>query len=545
MTTDDSHQIEDEFIKAKNNWELEKLYVDLASAKGKALTPIEKKFLRGLLCGCSPAEIAKIVYQSGSSSTVRVYLSNGLYKYIEEMLSNQVGYSVKVKNWSRVTHLLEKAGYKKGWFKIQPVVNPLKINTERENDSLENGAEAINVSIFHGRTQELAQVRQWIVQERCRLVVILGMGGIGKTAFSAKLAETIKDEFEYVIWRSLRFAPPLEVLLHQLIQLLSPTLNTTSLQTVESRIVQLIECLRTRQCLIVLDHVDSIFANGDRYETQEYAPMPNNSQGIKNGYAGLISQIRYRPGYEGYGELIRRLGDWQHQSCVVLTAREKPPEIAALEGETLPIRSLKLTGLDQEASIAILRAKGLDNQTPQKECEILFKRYASNPLFIKLVATTIQELFGGNISELIAQGTWVFGDIRAMLDQHFHRLSDIEKYVMYWLALNPDLVSLRKLQTDITIPGVSPQMSPRLILEAIELLHRRSLIEKATPTTSIEKQAIGFSLIPVLKEYLIEQLIEKNFKLSQQTDSYLFINHTNFAVQLKNYMRENQLNTQM
>ncbi|NWF58590.1 MAG: hypothetical protein HXY43_04575 [Fischerella sp.] len=104
MTVFDSNKIEEEFIEAKNNWELEKLYVDLASAKGKALTPLEKKFLRGLLCGFSPSEIANTVYKSRSSSTVRVYLSNGLYKYIEEMLSKQAEYSVKVKSWSRVTH---------------------------------------------------------------------------------------------------------------------------------------------------------------------------------------------------------------------------------------------------------------------------------------------------------------------------------------------------------------------------------------------------------------------------------------------------------
>lgn len=80
--------------------------------------------MRGLLCGFSPAEIANTVYQSRSSSTVRVYLSNGLYKYIEEMLTNQAGHFIKVKNWSRVTQLLEKAGYKKhGFHRVLLVVN--------------------------------------------------------------------------------------------------------------------------------------------------------------------------------------------------------------------------------------------------------------------------------------------------------------------------------------------------------------------------------------------------------------------------------------
>jgi hypothetical protein len=198
MTTFDPHQIE-EFIEATNNWELEKLYIDLASTKGKALTPVEKKFLRGLLCGCSPAEIATVVYQSRSSSTVRVYLSNGLYKYIEEMLSNQAGYLIKVKNWSRVTYLLEKAGYKKDRLQLQPVNSSKQIPQEpqvnlikiKSTPIIDWGA-AIDVSNFQGRTTELTKIQQWILQDHCRLVLLVGMAGIGKTAFSVKLAQEMQ-----------------------------------------------------------------------------------------------------------------------------------------------------------------------------------------------------------------------------------------------------------------------------------------------------------------------------------------------------------------
>ncbi|NJR76083.1 MAG: NB-ARC domain-containing protein, partial [Scytonema sp. CRU_2_7] len=498
---------------------------------------VEKKFLRGLLCGCSPAEIAKVVYQSGSSSTVRVYLSNGLYKYIEEMLSNQVGDSVKVKTWSRVTHLLEKAGYKKGWFHLQPVTSPIRVNKDMElATQIQNKSESINTSVFHGRRKELAQVQAWIVQERCRVVVILGMGGIGKTAFSVQISEEIKDQFEYVIWRSLRFAPPLELLLDQLIQLVSPASHTNIAETLESRISQLIDCLRSSRCLIVLDHVDSILGCGDSDELQEYPTLTTDSMGIKNSPTQLITPIRYRQGYEGYGELIRRLGDLPHQSCVVFTSREKPQEIAVLEGEELPVRSVKLSGLNPEASILILKAKGLTNKSSQEECKVLIERYAGNPLFLKFVTTTIQELFGGNIAEFIEQGTIVFGDIRAIFDQQFNRLSQLEKHLLYWLSLHPNFISVRDLQRNIILPGLSLQMSRRLILEAMEFLQRRSLIER---------QASRFSLTPVLIEYIVERLIEENFQLSKDKDGYLFMSHTIFAEHIKNYIRDNGLNAEI
>jgi hypothetical protein len=563
MATLNSNQLENEFIEAKNNWELEKLYVDLASAKGKALTLVEKKFLRGLLCGCSPAEIANIVYQSRSSSTVRVYLSNGVYKYIEKMLSTQSGYSVKVKNWSRVTHLLEKAGYKKGWLQVQPAITSIKNHKEKATDlgkiksvQIQDWGEAIDVSAFYGRITELTTVKKWIVQERCRLVVVLGMGGIGKTAFSVKLADEIKDQFEYVIWRSLRLAPSLEVILNQLMEILSLP-ETKSTETLSSRISRLIDCLRSSRCLIVLDHVDAILGNSYNHETPEYLTAPDGNSSIKNTSL-LVPQIEYRQGYEDYGELIRRLGDSQHQSCLVLTSQEKPPGFPAIEGEKLPVHSLKLTGFSQVENILILKAKGFAS-LKEEECRVLNYWYAGNPLFIKLIATTIQELFGGNIYEFIQQGTIVFGEIRAILDQQFNRLSELEKQIMYWIALNQDFVSVRELQKD-TISEVSKRLSQRLILEAMELLQKRCLIDKAclrealptptptliekAPSTLIENKASSFTQTPVLKEYIIERLIEENFKLSEEKESHLLMNNRIFETQLKNYIQESRLNAQ-
>jgi DNA replication protein DnaC len=64
----------------------------------------------------------------------------------------------------------------------------------------------MDVSVFYGRTQELATLENWIVCDRCRLVAFLGMVGIGKTALSIKLIQQIQANFEYVIWRSVRNA---------------------------------------------------------------------------------------------------------------------------------------------------------------------------------------------------------------------------------------------------------------------------------------------------------------------------------------------------
>jgi hypothetical protein len=323
--------------------------------------------------------------------------------------------------------------------------------------SRQDWGEAPDVSAFYGRTEELSKLEYWILNERCRLVALLGMGGIGKTSLSVKLAQQIQEQFEVVIWRSLRHAPPIKELLANLIQFLSNQQESDLPETVDGRISRLLDYLRSSRCLLVLGNVEAVLRSGDRA-----------------GY--------YREAYQDYGELLRQVGESPHQSCLVLSSREKPKELASLGGETLPVRSFQLRGLQEVEGQEIFKAKGLFCGT-ETESRLIIERYAGNPLVLKIVATAIQELFEGNISEFLAQGTAVFGDIRDLLDQQFNRLSDVEKELMYWLAINREPVSLSELREDIVSP-----VSQSKFLEALESLGRRSLIEKLLPLPNITEK---------------------------------------------------------
>jgi predicted ribonuclease YlaK len=69
---------------------------------------------------------------------------------------------------------------------------------------------AIDTSLFCGRIEELVLLRQWVLEEQCRLVLLLGIGGIGKSILATKLVQQIQSEFEVVVWRSLQNALPFE-----------------------------------------------------------------------------------------------------------------------------------------------------------------------------------------------------------------------------------------------------------------------------------------------------------------------------------------------
>ncbi len=98
---------DEQFTEAHQQWDLKTLYADLAYAKGKPLTPMEKLHLRALLSGHSPTEIAEKLGKDRNG--VKTDLCASVYKYIKILLDKS---EERIDNYRSISEWLEGAGYK-------------------------------------------------------------------------------------------------------------------------------------------------------------------------------------------------------------------------------------------------------------------------------------------------------------------------------------------------------------------------------------------------------------------------------------------------
>jgi hypothetical protein len=271
---------------------------------------------------------------------------------------------------------------------------------------------------FVGRAEELALLGRWVLQERCRVVAVLGIGGIGKTSLAARLAQQAAPSFERVYWRSLRNAPPTSEWLAGAIGFLADQQLVPPASESE-RITMLLQVLRARRCLLVLDNSETLFEAGQR-------------------------EGRYRTGMQGYGRILQAVGETSHQSCLVLTSREAPPELAVLGGG---VRGLELHGLGAAEAQALLADKLLHGD-PQAWVSLV-DRYGGNGLALKIVAETIRQVYDGDVAAFLADAaatySTVFGGIRRLLDTQAERLSPVERDLLTRLVVEREPISLAEL----------------------------------------------------------------------------------------------------
>jgi WD40 repeat protein/transcriptional regulator with XRE-family HTH domain len=368
-----------------------------------------------------------------------------------------------------------RAPFDRAWFaSLAPAAEPAFMQAADRPLGLprhQSWGEAPDVAGFVGRTAERELLRRWVLDDRCRVISLLGLGGIGKTLLAARLAQDLAPHFDYVYWRGLRHAPPPGEWLAGAIAFLAP--DEAPLPGEAAQAVRLLELLSQARCLLILDNFETV--------------LPADAHG--GAFAGASG---------GYGPLLRQLGEVPHQSCLLLTSREAAAELGLMRGELGPVRALALAGLGVDDGQALLSDKRLAGDA--EHWQALVTGCGGNGLALKLTGQTIRDLFDGSIAAYLeftaSSASPVVGGLRQLLDEQIQRLSQPERDLLRWLAVEQEPVSFAALAGTFGSRG-----GPSAALAAVEGLRRRSMLER-------DERRSGFTLHSVVLEYVTEQLVE-------------------------------------
>lgn len=350
---------------------------------------------------------------------------------------------------------------------------------------------------FYGRQEELNQISSWIGEGRCRVVALLGIGGIGKTTLATRVALSVKEQFQCVFWRSLQNMPLVYQVIKAAIECLSGQNNVQVPDNQDELALLLLKFMREKRCLIVLDNLEAVLQEGK--------------------YAGFFHQE-----YLGYERLLRLLGESQHQSCLLLTSREKPRVLALLEGVAFPVRSFFLEGIGVTTGQALLQEKALTGTEVQ--WSRLVALYSGNPLALKLISETVREIFGGNLGAFLKEGEIVFGGVGELIEQQLQRLSSIELEILYWLAIEREPIALEHIYENLV-----RSFSRGEVLAALESLKRRFLLES--------RGGNRLTLQPVIMEYIMHVLVKSACLEFGSGESTIWKSYAFVKAQSKDYIR--------
>ncbi|MEM6612007.1 MAG: DUF1822 family protein [Cyanobacteria bacterium P01_C01_bin.72] len=353
------------------------------------------------------------------------------------------------------------------------ILNNLEWKRQNTRESWQSAV--TTASVFYGREVELETVSQWVTEDSCQLIKIWGLSGTGKTLLMKKIGEQLQQNYELVFWRSLVTAPKLDDFAADIL-LRMGIMSKSSL----SPLSRLMEQMRSRSCLIMLDGLESIL----QAETL-------------NG--------QYRHNYDDYRNFFQLIGNSSHPSCVIVTSLENFG--ATLADSSEAVREFQLGGLGTAAAQNIFNINQIG--ATSVTAKDLIDYYQGNPAILNFVAQIISKLFNGNLEEFTTQQSLVFGEINQLLNKSFTRLSTLETEILYWLASESKPISLSEIQT-----GIPLSIYPQELIEALESLNQRSLIA----VTQVEQRSV-FDLSPMVREFVINQFITQissNFSLANR-----------------------------
>jgi hypothetical protein len=345
-----------------------------------------------------------------------------------------------------------------------PIALPKKSDLERTYWTT-----APDVTNFKGRKVELTQLNSWSQDPSCRCIVISGMVGCGKTTLATKFAKQVSDQFEYLIWVSLSDYSSVKNLLKNYLQIFPAQAEASLLlddtDNIGNLLTKFIEYLRTFRCLLVVDGLESILQRNR-------------------------AAIYYRQGFEEYAQLLRCLVATEHQSLSIFTSSIKPKVLEYYASDR--VLFLPLKGLQQSSVNKVYRDR-LKTNLNELQWQNLSQYCQYNPqilnIFVGNFNNVSPEEFESSLREIS-----LLMEIEKLIERQLKYLSELEKEIVYWLAINS---ACRKTELlDRHIFQVRPKSQ---LQESFNFLKERGFIEKKDSS---------YVLQALMKDYIQRKLIK-------------------------------------
>lgn len=301
-----------------------------------------------------------------------------------------------------------------------------------------------HMDIF-GRKGELEWLKKKLYSG-VRIFCLVGVGGIGKSTLARNWADTFTGESDAVIWISFKNRPDPAGVFRKICQLLVPG-RTIPVKDVDGHIDDVIKLLGNKKAVIILDNMESVMQSGD--QTGEFI----------DGFAPVE-------------RFLKRFADIKTQSTVMLTTRELPDCVEALSCSNPSVcQYVNLPGLDIEAVRQLVASHRL--VWNKEENLIKFsEHHGGSPYAITLTASTVLSDFNGVIDDYIESRMKLPSKLMKLLDTQISRLSDLQRTILYLLAVERVPVPLQTIQEALQHSYFEDE-----IKDALTQLRHRSLLE--------------------------------------------------------------------
>ncbi|MCD4677603.1 MAG: DUF4062 domain-containing protein [Desulfobacula sp.] len=321
--------------------------------------------------------------------------------------------------------------------KIRGLIEPIKaVSRQRSFKYIDNPPKPL---FFVGRTDEIVQLNSAINKSSPAVIVLLGMGGQGKTTL---VAHTIRNRktlpFSAGIWVSaersnMTFSEFLDCALGEF---MGNRFNKSDLPRLESRLRQLIILMQKKPTLIVIDAMERWLTGWG--ENKEVSGFHDFS--LRKGNCDELD------------EFLKQVSSLNNGSHVIITSRALPAALDMVSCAILPVfpesdNNIGLNSLNEEEAVELLKKFGI--VAPDEKLRNLAKQLVCHPLTLTGFACVANKL-GKNWESLLKKEdndpSKVFHNLIDEIRTHLPN-KEISESVLKYASLLSEGASLDILKT--------------------------------------------------------------------------------------------------